>query len=281
MRSAETRAAEIKRMRDWRAALFAGLVGVPALALAQASADPIPRPKVGIPQAPQQSDVTGTIPAPTLPAPKNVQARGIAAAPQGQLPTPVVPATTGAARKGPLDAQQRALVERINLYLTTVQTLIGDFVQVGPDGSRTAGKFYLQKPGRMRFEYNSPSPLELIADGKSVAIRDRKLATQDLLLLSQTPLRFLLADRIDLLKEGNLIDVQSDDTFITITLEEKQTIGGTHRLMLMFATTDLQLKQWTVTDPQGYDTTVALYNLDTGKKIDPNLFTINYERFRD
>jgi outer membrane lipoprotein-sorting protein len=64
-------------------------------------------------------------------------------------------------------------------------------------------------------------------------------------------------------------------------MEEKQTLGGTHRLMLMFATKDLQLKQWTVTDPQGYDTTVALYNLDTGKKPDPGMFTINYERFRD
>jgi outer membrane lipoprotein-sorting protein len=267
-------------MREWRAALFAGIVGVPALALAPALAETPPRPKGSIPQS-SQSDVTGAIPAaPALPAAKHVPAHGVAAAAQSQLPTPVIP-STNTARKGPLDANQRATVERINLYLTTVQTLIGDFVQVGPDGSRTAGKFYLQKPGRMRFEYNSPSPLELIADGRSVAIRDRKLATQDLLLLSQTPLRFLLADRIDLLKEGNLINVQSDDTFITITLEEKQTLGGTHRLMLMFATKDLQLKQWTVTDPQGYDTTVALYNLDTGKKPDPGMFTINYERFRD
>lgn len=266
-------------MRDWCAVVLAGIVGVPALASA-AIAQPAPRPKGDIPQQ-TQSDVTGTIPAPALPTPKNVQPRGVAAAPQGQLPTPMIPSTSTARKGGPLDANQRAMVERINLYLTTVQTLIGDFVQIGPDGSRTAGKFYLQKPGRMRFEYNSPSPLELIADGRSVAIRDRKLATQDLLLLSQTPLRFLLADRIDLLKEGNLINVQSDDTFITVTLEEKQTLGGTHRLMLMFATKDLQLKQWTVTDPQGYDTTVALYNLDTGKKPDPGLFSINYERLRD
>ena len=201
------------------------------------------------------------------------------------LPTPTTPAIHGAAtargRAGPLDAQQRAMVEKINAYLTSVQTLVGDFVQVAPNGSRTDGKFYLQKPGRMRFEYNSPSPLELISDGKSVAIRDRRLATQDLLLLSQTPLRFLLADRIDLLKEGNVINVYSDDVFITTVLEEKQVVGGTHRLLLMFSTKDLQLKQWTVTDPQGYDTTVALYNLDSSKKPDPGLFRINYERQRD
>jgi outer membrane lipoprotein-sorting protein len=200
------------------------------------------------------------------------------------LPVPISPATRQAvqqARPGTLDAKQRAMVERINTYLTSVQTLIGDFVQVGPDGSRSDGKFYLQKPGRVRFEYNLPNPLELVADGRSVAIRDRKLATQDLLLLSQTPLRFLLADKIDLLREGNLVTVYQDENFLTLVLDEKQALGGTHRLMLMFANKDTQLRQWTVTDPQGYDTTVALYNLDASRRPDPGLFRINYERLRD
>lgn len=221
--------------------------------------------------------------APTrLPAPPANPATRRATTAQA-LPTPAVPAARSSQkeRPGPLDAQQRALVERINGYLTSVHTLIGDFVQVGPDGRRTEGKFYLQKPGRMRFEYNDPNPLELIADGKSVAIRDRRLATQDLLLLSQTPLRFLLSERIDLLKEGNLVNVYQDEVFVTVVIDEKQTIGGTHRLMLMFSPKDSQLKQWTVTDPQGYDTTVALYNIDTSRKPDPGLFRINYERLRD
>ena len=195
------------------------------------------------------------------------------------LPTPIrPPQNMPKGQPGALDAQQRALVTRVNGYLTSVHTLIGDFVQIGPDGRRTEGKFYLQKPGRMRFEYNDPNPLELVADGKSLAIRDRKLATQDLLLLSQTPLRFLLSDRVDLLKEGNLVNVYQDDVFITLVVDEKQTFAGTHRLMLMFSTKDAQLKQWTVTDPQGYDTTVALYNLDSSKKPDAGLFRINYER---
>jgi outer membrane lipoprotein-sorting protein len=207
------------------------------------------------------------------------EARGDAPAAQA-MPAPVA-SRPAPARRGALDAKQRALVERINGYLTSVHTLIGDFVQVGPDGQRTDGKFYLQKPGRVRFEYNPPSPLELVSDGRSVAIRDRKLATQDLLLLSQTPLRFLLTERVDLLKEGNLVDVFADEVYITVVLEEKQALGGTHRLTLMFSAQDAQLKQWTVTDPQGYDTTVALYNLDSSKKPDPALFRINYETFRN
>ena len=197
------------------------------------------------------------------------------------LPTPIAPTPQAQARPGCCGPQQKALIEKVNTYLTSVQTLIGDFVQIGPDGRRTDGKFYLQKPGRIRFEYNSPSPLELVSDGKSVAIRDRKLATQDLLLLSQTPLRFLLTDKIDLLKEGNLTNIYSDDVFITVTLEEKQTFGASNRLMLMFSTQDMTLKQWTVTDQQGYDTTVALYNLDMSKKVDPGLFRINYEQMRN
>ncbi len=197
------------------------------------------------------------------------------------LPTPITPRSQRNAKPAGLDGTQRALVERINVSMSSVQTLIGDFVQVGPDGRRSEGKFYLQKPGRVRFEYSLPNPLELVADGKSVAIRDRKLATQDLLLLSQTPLRFLLTDKVDLLREGNLVNVYQDDTFVTIVIDEKQALGGTHRLQLMFSPKDMQLKQWTVTDPQGYDTTVALYNLDASKRPDPGLFRINYETFRN
>jgi outer membrane lipoprotein-sorting protein len=257
------------------AALVFGALALPLAATAAGALDATPQP------ATKPTARTPSKPALSQPAPPKV-APGAAVA--QNLPAPVGPAARAAkptGRPGVFDAQQRALVERVSTYLTSVQTMVGDFVQVGPDGRRTDGKFYIQKPGRIRFEYNPPSPLELISDGRSVAIRDRKLATQDLVLLSQTPLRFLLADRIDLLKEGNLVNVQTDDTFASVVLEEKQAIGGTHRLTLMFSAHDLQLKQWTVTDPQGYDTTVAVYNVDTAKKPDPGLFRINYERMRD
>jgi outer membrane lipoprotein-sorting protein len=176
------------------------------------------------------------------------------------------------------DAKQRSLLDRISMYLSSIQTMEGNFVQVGPDGGRTEGNFYIQKPGRVRFAYNPPSPIDIIADGSSVVVRDRKLATQDLYPLSQTPLRYLLADRIDLLHDTDVVSVSSDDTFATVVIEQKQVLVGTARLMLMFDAKNLTLKQWTVTDPQGFDTTVAVYNLDSTKKPDPNLFVINYQR---
>ena len=76
----------------------------------------------------------------------------------------------------------------------------------------------------------------------------------------------------------NLIGVYADDVFVTVVIEERQIIAGTHRLMLMFGAQDYQLRQWTVTDPQGLDTTVAVYNLDTKQQADPNMFRIDYTR---
>src|SRR4029079_8140380 len=167
---------------------------------------------------------------------------------------------------------------RVSSYLSGVRVLSGDFVQIGADGRRTKGQFYLEKPGKVRFEYEPQSPIDVISNGRDVVVRDRKLATQDLYPLSQTPLRFLLADRIDLMRDTNLIGVYADDVFVAVVIEDRQIIAGTHRVMLMFGAQDYQLRQWTVTDPQGLDTTVAVYNLDTKQQPDPTMFRIDYTR---
>ncbi len=180
-----------------------------------------------------------------------------------------------------LKPEQRALVDKVNRYLSSVQTLQGKFVQVGGDGRRTTGDFYLAKPGRVRFEYDDPSPIELVADGTSIVVRDRNLATQDVYPLSQTPLRFLLADRVDLTRDTNVIAAYADDMFVTVVLEERNTVVGTSRLMIMFDAKNMQLKQWTVTDPQGFDTTVAVYDLDPSKKPDPGLFKIDFTKYHN
>jgi outer membrane lipoprotein-sorting protein len=197
-------------------------------------------------------------------------------------PNPVIPdprRNTPANVFATFDANQKAQAARVSSYLSSLQTLVGNFVQVGPDGSKTKGDFYIQKPGKVRFEYDAPSPIAIIADGSSLAVRDTKLATQDIYPLSQTPLRFLLSDRIDLLKDTNVVNVMADDVYISVTIEEKQALIGTSRLMLMVGTKDGQLKQWTVTDPQGYDTTVAVYNLDSTKRVDPGLFKIDFTNY--
>lgn len=228
---------------------------------------PTPRPKAG------SAPPVAAIPSPPDTAPA-------AAAPADPGPTSVFPFSFSLGKSGQataFDARQRALVDKISGYLSGVRTLVGKFVQIGPDSRRVGGTFYIQKPGKVRFAYNPPSPIDIIADGSAVLVRDRSLETSDYYPLSQTPLRYLLADHIDLLRDTDVVSVSADDTFITVVIEETRLLTGTNRLMIMFDAKNLQLKQWTVTDPQGLDTTVAVYNLDTTKKPDPNLFVINYQ----
>jgi outer membrane lipoprotein-sorting protein len=251
------------------AALIAACIaGIATASLAQTAPNPKPAPKArgsvqvnssDPPKAPAKTDAApATPPEPIIPDPhRNVPANIFAS----------------------FDANQKAEAAKVSSYLSSLQTLVGNFVQVGPDGSKSTGDFYIQKPGKVRFEYDAPSPIAIVADGSSVAVRDSKLATQDIYPLSQTPLRYLLSDRIDLLKDTNVVAVTADDLFVSITIEEKQALIGTSRLMLMVGAKDGQLKQWTVTDPQGYDTTVAVYNLDSSRKLDPGLFKIDFTNY--
>ena len=256
------------------AALLSGLVlATASVALAQSVPMPAPQPKSYDPPAAPRP------PATVAPGAAQQPARAPEQSSSG-FPSIFKPPTIFG-RPGEataFDARQRGLAYRVSAYLSNIRQLHGNFVQVGPDGGKSEGEFFLQKPGRVRFDYNPPSPIEMIADGSSVVVRDRKLATQDLYPLSQTPLRFLLSDRIDLMRDTNLVGVFADDVFVTVVIEERQILGGTHRVALMFGAQDYQLRQWTVTDPQGYDTTVVVYNLDNSKTPDPNMFRIDYTR---
>jgi len=252
-----------------RGLLVGAALGI--VALTSANAEPIPLP------TPAPLPKEGVASATRTGAAAQAGASGLKSLfhlEQEPEPTTTPPSTTTA-----FNSAQRAQVDKVSAYLSSIQQLVGDFVQVGPDGSRVRGEFYIQKPGKVRFDYEPPSRIEIIADGQSVVVRDRKLATQDLYPLSQTPLRFLLSERIDLLKETNIIGVRADDTFVTVTIEETQPLVGTSRLVMMVGAKDFKLKQWTITDPQGYDTTVAVSNLDNSKRPDPSLFKIDYTRY--
>ncbi len=262
------------------AALACLLALAAAPALAQSVPLPAPRPHAQPPA--KKPVVTGAVPGADAreQAPQQQQHQQ-----QQQQPNPIsnpfaallgAPGSTVA-----LNPKQRAIIDRIDNYLSATQILSGKFVQVGPDGRRSQGEFFIQKPGRVRFDYDPPSPISIVADGQTVVVRDTRLATQDIYPLSQTPLRFLLADHVDLMKDTNLVAVYADDVFITVVVEEKNGIVGTSRLMIMFSAKDMQLKQWTVTDPQGYDTTVAVYNLDTTKKPSPDMFKIDFTNYHN
>jgi outer membrane lipoprotein-sorting protein len=167
------------------------------------------------------------------------------------------------------------VVAKANAYLEGMRVMTADFVQIGQDGARTDGNLYLSRPGKLLFRYNPPSPLEIVADGRSVAVRDQNLGTQDLYFIAQTPLKFLLSDHIDLAKDTSVKRVAVDDKSAMIEIEDKATFGGKSDITLVFDPDPFALKQWTVLDPQGFQTVVTLFDIDLISNPDPSLFHID------
>jgi outer membrane lipoprotein-sorting protein len=166
--------------------------------------------------------------------------------------------------------------QKIADHFSSVTTMSGEFVQFGPRGEQTGGKFYIQRPGKIRFNYEPPSGYKVISDGKSVVIDNSKLNTMDLYPLSKTPLKLLLDDRIDL--SGKKVkSVKEEDDLTTIQLADRQFFGNS-TITMMFDPKSYDLRQWTITDPQGKDTTVMIFNVKQGVKIDQDLFAIDYNR---
>lgn len=166
-------------------------------------------------------------------------------------------------------------VARANAWLDAARVLTADFVQVGPGGKRSEGQLTVQRPGRMLFTYAAPARFEIVADGRSVAIIDKKLKTQDEYFIAQTPLKFLLADHIDLARDTRVLSVAQDEKSVTIEIEDKATLGGTAHVELIFDPATFALKQWTVIDAQGFQTLVTLFNMDLKSQPDPGLFHID------
>jgi outer membrane lipoprotein-sorting protein len=261
-----------------------------ALAAGQVSAQPLDIKPSGQPAAARPAQRAIPLPPirpPGLGMPRTdaVQAQASVAAPPAPAPTAVVTANNEPRAATPAKSSRPSAplskaeaVERLNSYFNGFSTLQGDFIQFAADGRRFEGKLYVLRPGKMRFEYRPPVTMEVVADGTSVAIRDRKLATQDLYSIGQTPLKFLLKDQISLERDTTVTGVSTKGDILSLKLEDRSTLGGTSKITLNFDLTANELRQWVVIDPQGYETSVSLYNLDTQRRPDQKNFVIDYQR---
>ena len=170
-------------------------------------------------------------------------------------------------------AERDRLLENISAALGSVETAQGRFVQINPDSSQAEGQFYLRRPGRIRFEYDAPTPILIVADGTTVAIEDTDLETQDRVPLGQTPLGLLLDDKIDFESEANVLEVRAANGLVSVVLESRdEDTEGT--LALILDDEDYQLLQWRTIDAYGDMTLVELAGIETGKRINPRLFRI-------
>ena len=192
---------------------------------------------------------------------------------------PVATASAMPAKAAPTAVLRRSsaggsALSNINNYFNSFRTMEGKFIQFGPHGEQSEGNFYISRPGKIRFDYAPPVKLDVISDGRNVAIRDGRTATSDYYPLSKTPLRYLLADNIDL-TSGIVNEVREEPDLIALIInEDSRFVKG--KLTLIFDRQTYQLKQWIVTDAQGLNTSVAVYNTTTGASLDPSLFRINY-----
>ena len=179
----------------------------------------------------------------------------------------------------PAQAQSSEAAQRIADHFSSVRTMSGEFVQFGPRGEQTGGKFFLQRPGRIRFNYEAPSNFKVISDGQSVVILNSKMRTSDLYPLSKTPLKLLLDERIDL--SGNKVkSVTEEDDLTTIKLSDRQVFGNS-TITMMFDPKTYELRQWTITDAQGKDTTVMVFNVKQGGAFPADTFKIDYKLNRE
>ena len=171
--------------------------------------------------------------------------------------------------------QETTALKAISAKLGAVRTMSGEFVQFGPAGDRAEGKFFLARPGKVLFKYDPPTTISVIADGKSVLVHDKRLQTYDIWPLSKTPLKFLLDSTLDLASSERVESVTIEPDLIRVVVVDDSKFGG-GRLTLFFDAVSNELRQWTVADQQGLETTVAIYNVEVGNKLSQKIFRIDY-----
>lgn len=200
---------------------------------------------------------------------------GVTARRRGVLAGALALALSAGFSTGAANAQDAEIAQKIANHFSSVKTMGGEFVQFGPRGEQTGGKFFLERPGKIRFNYEKPSPMRVISDGRTVVIGNTKLRTWDAYPLSKTPLALLLNDKIDL-KSKMVRDVKVDPDLITIKLGDKSLFDDS-TITLMFDPTSYELRQWTITDNQGKDTSVMIFNTQSGLTFDKSVFTVPYD----
>jgi outer membrane lipoprotein-sorting protein len=177
-----------------------------------------------------------------------------------------------------LTPQDRADIARIEAYLNSVKALHSRFLQVAPDGRTSEGQAWLQRPGRMRFQYDPPAPFLLVGGHGLLVFHDSQLKQTSNIPLSQTPLGLLLQDNLRLAGDVTVSNITRMPGQIQVTIYRTASPQD-GSLTLIFADNPLNLRQWVVLDAQRHETRVTLYNVELGGNFDQKLFEFIDPRF--
>jgi outer membrane lipoprotein-sorting protein len=167
--------------------------------------------------------------------------------------------------------QDRADLARIEAYLNGIRSMKARFLQTAPDGGITQGEALMQRPGRMRFQYDPPSPFLLVANYGILFFHDAQLNQTTNLPLNRTPLGILLSDQTTLSGDVTVTKFTRLPGQLQVSLVRTAS-PGEGSLTLNFADNPLVLRQWTVLDQQGKQTRVSLTNMEVGARLDASVF---------
>ncbi|MDQ1080560.1 outer membrane lipoprotein carrier protein LolA [Pseudoroseomonas cervicalis] len=173
---------------------------------------------------------------------------------------------------------QQALLARAEAYLNSITTLRARFLQIAQNGGSAEGTAFIARPGRMRFDYDPPEPLLLVASDGQFLYYDRELRQPSIVPVSSTPLAFLLRPRISFGGDIEVRGVQRQGGFLQVTVRRRDA-PSEGSLTLIFAEEPMELRQWVVVDGQGRQTRVTLNAVETGMNLPRRLFTFNDPSF--
>lgn len=187
-----------------------------------------------------------------------------------------VPATqTETTTIAPVETFNRTeALARANASLNAIDTARGRFSQLDPNNHFSTGTFYLNRPGRLRFEYDDPIPLLIVSDGTTLAIEDRDLETVDRVPLASTPLNLILRRNTDLAEHADIISIERKAGYVAVRVADKSG-EAEGELELFFEPDTYQLARWEATDMMGGVTTVQLNDIELGVSVDPRLFRLD------
>ncbi|WP_439549656.1 LolA family protein [Falsiroseomonas sp.] len=180
----------------------------------------------------------------------------------------------------PAPAIDRAALARVEAYLNGLRTLKARFLQVAQNGASAEGTALISRPGRMRFDYNPPEPMLLVASGGQVMMYDRDLRQPSTVPASSTPLGLLLRSEIRLSGDITVVGTERSGGFLRVGLH-RTGAPQEGRLTLAFQEQPMELRQWVVLDAQGRETRVTLYEVETGVRLDNKLFDFNDPTFME
>ncbi|MDP3493372.1 MAG: outer-membrane lipoprotein carrier protein LolA [Hyphomonadaceae bacterium] len=217
------------------------------------------------------------LPVATAPAAKPVEVKFAPPAAKPAIkPAPAV-ARPGEAElikiQGSVAMDRNAIIDRVAKAMTDTKTVQGRFTQVDPAGSPSSGAFYINRPGKVRFEYTSPEPIFIVSDGATVSIEEPKRKAYDAIPLASTPLHLFLRSNIDLKKDGSVTDVSTSNGSHFVTLMDK-TGEAEGKMILQFRATDFELLGWRQIDGTGAETRVQLADMKKNVSLKPSLFVV-------